>query len=70
MGKFLLPNGDDVSQHAKHLVETGAFIDALDDGGEEVCGGHGGGGPRHPLVFPLQHVVKGTSWGDKDSLVI
>ena len=62
---FSPADGHHVSQHAKHLVEAGAFVDALDDGGQEVCGQDGDGRPRHALVLPLQHAVEGASCGGK-----
>ena len=62
---FSPADGHHVSQHTKHLVEAGAFVDALDDGCQEVYGQDGDGRPRHALVLPLQHAVEGASCGGK-----
>ena len=48
---------DDVTEHAKHLVDARRFVDTLDDACDQLIDAGRHRGPRDSVVLPLQQVM-------------
>ena len=56
---YVLPEHDDVTENAKHLVDPRGFVDTFEDGRHQVGDITSNGRPTHIVVLSFQNVVNG-----------